>query len=95
MISYVAGIFFLVGLSVIAAAAGRNVLKLPSEASRFFDEADDSVGTRWAVLLAGSNGYWNYRHQVIIMTIWLLENATYLFSFEIYTFLMSTSLFSF
>ncbi|GFP88062.1 vacuolar-processing enzyme [Phtheirospermum japonicum] len=24
---------------------------------------DDSVGTRWAVLLAGSSGYWNYRHQ--------------------------------
>jgi legumain len=48
-------------------------LRLPSEASKFFrrggggDAADDSgdanVGTRWAVLLAGSNGYWNYRHQ--------------------------------
>ncbi|EPS59704.1 hypothetical protein M569_15100, partial [Genlisea aurea] len=24
---------------------------------------DDIVGTRWAVLVAGSNGYWNYRHQ--------------------------------
>ncbi|GKD89321.1 vacuolar-processing enzyme-like protein [Tanacetum coccineum] len=32
-------------------------LRLPSEKS------DDSVGTRWGVLLAGSNGYWNYRHQ--------------------------------
>ncbi|KAI7748310.1 hypothetical protein M8C21_032897 [Ambrosia artemisiifolia] len=31
-------------------------LRLPSE-------KHDSVGTRWAVLLAGSNGYWNYRHQ--------------------------------
>jgi legumain len=27
------------------------------------DSADDSVGTRWAVLIAGSNGYYNYRHQ--------------------------------
>lgn len=26
-------------------------------------ERDESVGTRWAVLIAGSNGYWNYRHQ--------------------------------
>ncbi|PHU01324.1 hypothetical protein BC332_31111 [Capsicum chinense] len=63
----VAGILFIVGLSVAVAVIvvdGRNVLKLPTEASRFFDHADDdSVGTRWAVLLAGSNGYWNYRHQ--------------------------------
>ncbi|KAM7507562.1 hypothetical protein LguiA_018015 [Lonicera macranthoides] len=47
-----------------------NRLKLPSEASKFFhrpiggdDDDDGSVGTRWAVLIAGSNGYWNYRHQ--------------------------------
>lgn len=47
---------------------GDSVLQLPSEAKRFFhgdadDNDDDSVGTRWAVLIAGSNGYWNYRHQ--------------------------------
>jgi legumain len=28
------------------------------------DEEEDGVGTRWAVLVAGSNGYGNYRHQV-------------------------------
>ncbi|KAL3746835.1 hypothetical protein ACJRO7_015733 [Eucalyptus globulus] len=56
-------------LSVSAGlAAGRNVIRLPSDASRFFRAGDDggdddSVGTRWAVLIAGSNGYWNYRHQ--------------------------------
>lgn len=66
---HVAGVFILVGIAVLAAVEGRNVLKLPSEASRFFDDADDSVGTRWAVLLAGSNGYWNYRHQVVISYI--------------------------
>ncbi|GAB2274117.1 hypothetical protein Dimus_008889 [Dionaea muscipula] len=27
------------------------------------DIEDDEVGTRWAVLVAGSNGYGNYRHQ--------------------------------
>jgi legumain len=27
-------------------------------------EEDDEVGTRWAVLVAGSSGYGNYRHQV-------------------------------
>ena len=26
--------------------------------------SDGSVGTRWAVLIAGSSGFWNYRHQV-------------------------------
>lgn len=46
-----------------------SVLQLPSEAYRFFRPGavngdDDPVGTRWAVLIAGSNGYWNYRHQV-------------------------------
>ncbi|GAY60595.1 hypothetical protein WN943_000585 [Citrus x changshan-huyou] len=52
-----------------------DILKLPSEAYRFFhnggggakvNDDDDSVGTRWAVLLAGSNGFWNYRHQADI-----------------------------
>lgn len=65
--------------SILASAAGSrdlngDVLRLPSEASRFFGRGDDApdqqddgtVGTRWAVLIAGSNGYWNYRHQVII-----------------------------
>nr|AWD84475.1 asparaginyl endopeptidase 2 [Petunia x hybrida] len=56
----------IIGLSILAAVDGRDVLKLPSEASKFFSEkyGDGSVeGTRWGVLLAGSRGYWNYRHQ--------------------------------
>ncbi|RDX72677.1 hypothetical protein CR513_47798 [Mucuna pruriens] len=32
-----------------------SIIKLPTE--------PDEVGTRWAVLVAGSNGYGNYRHQ--------------------------------
>jgi len=42
-----------------------DLIRLPSEGSRFFrpDGDDAAVGTRWAVLIAGSNGYWNYRHQ--------------------------------
>ncbi|CAN8320111.1 unnamed protein product [Cochlearia groenlandica] len=44
-----------------------DVIKLPSRASEFFrqnkDDGDSSSGTKWAVLIAGSNGYWNYRHQ--------------------------------
>lgn len=63
----------LAALSVVVVGArdiSGKVLRLPSEASRFFrpgavDGDDDTVGTRWAVLIAGSNGYWNYRHQVI------------------------------
>ncbi|XP_010437829.1 PREDICTED: vacuolar-processing enzyme gamma-isozyme [Camelina sativa] len=59
-------------LAPIAVSAARNgpddVIKLPSQATRFFrpaqDNDDDSnAGTRWAVLVAGSSGYDNYRHQ--------------------------------
>ncbi|QCE16415.1 legumain [Vigna unguiculata] len=60
-------IIFLVATLIALVSGGRDeILRLPSETSRFFqapaaDENDE--GTRWAVLIAGSNGYWNYRHQ--------------------------------
>ncbi|KAG7029275.1 hypothetical protein SDJN02_07613 [Cucurbita argyrosperma subsp. argyrosperma] len=70
-------LLFLLFLAVIGLASGGrdfpgDFLRLPSEAMRFFrgeasDASDeDAVGTRWAVLIAGSNGYWNYRHQADI-----------------------------
>ncbi|XP_051224580.1 vacuolar-processing enzyme gamma-isozyme [Lolium perenne] len=40
-------------------------IRLPSQRAAGHEE-DDSVGTRWAVLIAGSNGYYNYRHQADI-----------------------------
>ncbi|KAM3330601.1 hypothetical protein ACQJBY_027039 [Aegilops geniculata] len=40
-------------------------IRLPSQRAAG-QEDDDSVGTRWAVLIAGSNGYYNYRHQADI-----------------------------
>ncbi|CAH8369523.1 unnamed protein product [Eruca vesicaria subsp. sativa] len=41
-----------------------DVIRLPSQASKFFHDGDNSsAGTKWAVLVAGSRGYWNYRHQ--------------------------------
>ncbi|XP_047341072.1 vacuolar-processing enzyme-like [Impatiens glandulifera] len=57
--------FFLLSSAYAAVAVettADDVLRLPSEARAFFG-AGDAVGTRWAVLIAGSNGYWNYRHQ--------------------------------
>ncbi|KAL1532564.1 legumain [Salvia divinorum] len=65
MIRYAAGALFVLALSILTVAAAHDLLKLPTEARRFFSAADDSEteGTRWAVLFAGSNGYWNYRHQ--------------------------------
>ncbi|KAL3746838.1 hypothetical protein ACJRO7_015736 [Eucalyptus globulus] len=56
-------------LVLLYVTAGRNVagvvIGLPSDPSRLFRSGDDdSVGTRWAVLIAGSKGYGNYRHQV-------------------------------
>ncbi|WJX09607.1 legumain [Trifolium repens] len=64
-------LFFTVILTILASVSGSrdlpgDYIRLPSQASRFFHEPenDDNVqGTRWAILLAGSNGYWNYRHQ--------------------------------
>ncbi|AES73372.1 putative legumain protein [Medicago truncatula] len=50
--------------SAATATAGDDFLRLPSQASRFFQSDDDNnEGTKWAILIAGSNGYWNYRHQ--------------------------------
>lgn len=75
MIRYDAAALFLLALSILTVAHARHdLLKLPSEARRFFSGAaadtdagagDDSVGAKWAVLFAGSSGYWNYRHQVM------------------------------
>ena len=78
MTIFPAAVAALLALSTLVAGgrhfAGDNGLLLPSEASRFFrpggaaddDTGGESAGTRWAVLIAGSNGYWNYRHQVIL-----------------------------
>ncbi|XP_057468481.1 vacuolar-processing enzyme-like [Actinidia eriantha] len=70
------GIIIILAVVTSIAVGGREIsdefIRLPSEASRFFprggadftnDGDDDSVGTRWAVLISGSSGYWNYRHQ--------------------------------
>ncbi|CAI0409119.1 unnamed protein product [Linum tenue] len=78
-ISAAAGISLLIPLLLLALSTtstvssarpdkADDVIQLPSSASRFFrsggvDDDADSTGTRWAVLIAGSNGYWNYRHQ--------------------------------
>ncbi|KAJ4847408.1 hypothetical protein Tsubulata_046524 [Turnera subulata] len=56
------------GTSSGSRATVDDVIRLPSQASNFFhpdnnNDEDGSSGTRWAVLIAGSNGYWNYRHQ--------------------------------
>ncbi|KAF2304375.1 hypothetical protein GH714_030576 [Hevea brasiliensis] len=63
-------LFAICGLSVGSRDIVEDVIRLPSEASSFFRpggahvaEDDDSTGTRWAILIAGSSGYWNYRHQ--------------------------------
>ncbi|KAI8530998.1 hypothetical protein RHMOL_Rhmol11G0103400 [Rhododendron molle] len=58
-------LLLLSSLSVDSREIPDDLIRLPSESSRFFRPHgdDDSEGTRWAVLIAGSNGYWNYRHQ--------------------------------
>ena len=59
-------LLFFLDFSRVAEAArvhfDRNI-QLPSE------NADESTGTKWAVLVAGSAGFSNYRHQVIFVQI--------------------------
>ncbi|RWR72555.1 vacuolar-processing enzyme [Cinnamomum micranthum f. kanehirae] len=65
MARYFAGLL-LVFLLPFSSAGSRLVdfLKLPSDGKDLIGAGDDdSVGTKWAVLIAGSSGYWNYRHQ--------------------------------
>ena len=38
-------------------------IRMPTEKDDA-EDVDGEVGTRWAVLVAGSSGYGNYRHQV-------------------------------
>ncbi|KAL4336756.1 hypothetical protein AHAS_Ahas12G0042000 [Arachis hypogaea] len=59
--------FLAVFVSAVQDSDGK-IIRLPFEAFKFFKALfDDSnnveEGTRWAILIAGSNGYWNYRHQ--------------------------------
>ena len=39
--------------------SGDGKIVMPTE-----EEDKGEQSTRWAVLIAGSSGYWNYRHQV-------------------------------
>ncbi|KAL3655691.1 hypothetical protein CASFOL_000087 [Castilleja foliolosa] len=54
MIRYIAGALLFLALSVLAVVDGRDDLRGNNVGSE---------GTRWAVLVSGSNGYSNYRHQ--------------------------------
>ncbi|XP_024525527.1 vacuolar-processing enzyme beta-isozyme [Selaginella moellendorffii] len=56
-------VLWLLILAQQACAARKFEWKRDSSASDEFLEDQSARGTRWAVLLAGSAGYWNYRHQ--------------------------------
>lgn len=64
-------------LLVQAESRGRFEPKIlmPTEKAKLADQDEDGIGTRWAVLVAGSSGYGNYRHQVHIYIY------TYLYSY--------------
>ncbi|KAJ4759520.1 Vacuolar-processing enzyme [Rhynchospora pubera] len=52
------------GASIRGAAQWDPAIRLPSEKDASLDhESEDEIGTRWAVLVAGSMGFGNYRHQ--------------------------------
>ncbi|KAK8504327.1 hypothetical protein V6N13_062677 [Hibiscus sabdariffa] len=82
MTPLVASVFLLLFSVTEIVSAGRDAiqgnLRLPSEASRFFQKIEDDglEGTRWAVLVAGSRGFSNYRHQADVCHAYqLLKNG--------------------
>lgn len=52
------------GASTRGAGMWDPAIRLPSEKEVSEEESEDEIGTRWAVLVAGSMGFGNYRHQV-------------------------------
>lgn len=57
-------VLFLAGREAVRLDRWQPGIKLPTEP----DDVDgEVVGTRWAVLVAGSSGYANYRHQVSLL----------------------------
>lgn len=58
-------------------------IRLPSDrvAKPIIGEGDP-LGTRWAVLIAGSNGYYNYRHQVYRLPLSISHFRLMIFSME-------------
>ena len=76
--SFLSAILLLVMLSFLHAQSGQAArlspveprIRMPTEGDE--PEVDDDgqeIGTRWAVLVAGSSGYGNYRHQVKLTKI--------------------------
>jgi legumain len=76
--SFLSAIFVLVMMSFLHEQSSQAARLNPVEAGILMPtekdgpEVDDDgkeIGTRWAVLVAGSNGYGNYRHQVKLANI--------------------------
>lgn len=65
-------VFFLVGNGGAAARFDRweSTIRMPTEKDET-EELDGEAGTRWAVLVAGSSGYGNYRHQVCVHRLYI------------------------
>ncbi|OVA08482.1 Peptidase C13 [Macleaya cordata] len=66
MIRYVVSLLLLFVVIPIFSVESRLLIESPSKVTEFIhgsNSNDESVGTRWAVLIAGSSGYDNYRHQ--------------------------------
>lgn len=63
-------LLFLLPVLILPAASARGLhgwapeIRMPTEETAEGQSEEDVTGTRWAVLVAGSSGYGNYRHQV-------------------------------
>ncbi|RWV88595.1 hypothetical protein GW17_00049306 [Ensete ventricosum] len=67
-------LLLLLYLPLLLAHASRNPIRLPSDRSADLRIGrDDAVGAKWAVLIAGSRGFYNYRHQIYISGLEVIE----------------------
>lgn len=72
VVQYQSRLILLLVLFVLLVGGGRvarldlwdSTIRLPSDKDEPEDANHKEAGTRWAVLVAGSSGYGNYRHQV-------------------------------
>ncbi|CAM6083781.1 unnamed protein product [Calypogeia fissa] len=60
-------LLFALAVAAVAGASRRGLddsrIRMTTDVEEAMSDDVEFSGTRWAVLIAGSNGYWNYRHQ--------------------------------
>lgn len=71
------------GASIRGAGLWDPAIRMPSEKEVWEEESEDEIGTRWGVLVAGSMGFGNYRHQVTLLILYFCNSLLHVPKFFI------------